>query len=319
MYTNGHAQLGPYIPFCSNNKLERTRELRTLLIFFLITYTASTAIAETVFTVRGPEYEGDQRMDYDYALVKLALDKTVPEYGSYRLERTPTGLNFKRAYEFVKSGMYPNFFVRVMASEQSFHELRPVIFPIDRGITGYRVALISSFSQSRISEISNLEDLQNFIVVQGLGWPDTKVLKANGMNVVTGPGFESMREMVAHGRVDMFLRGANEIEAEVTNQKPPVTLYIENELLIHYDFPRFFFTTKDNRAAAARLRDGLHAACEDGSFLKLWSNHFGKSIHKLNLSDRKYIELENPFLNKISTQLNALKNLPKECREIKLH
>ncbi|MBE7637342.1 transporter substrate-binding domain-containing protein [Sneathiella sp. P13V-1] len=258
-------------------------------------------------------------MNYDYALVKLALEKTISSYGSYRIERTPVGLNYKRAYEFAKSGLYKNFFLRAMVSDQSLNELRPVYFPIDRGITGYRIALISSFSQSRISKIETLEDLKKFQVVQGIGWPDTNILKSNGVKVVTGPGFESMREMVAHGRVDMFLRGANEVEAEVKNQKLPVTLYVESEILIHYPFPRFFFTTKDNHKAAKRLSEGLKLACEDGSFLKLWSDYFGKSIHKLNLSNRKYIKLENPYLEKISSKLNILQSLPAECKEIAIH
>ncbi len=279
---------------------------------------ALPAKAETVFTVRGPEYAGDTRMDYDYDVMKLALDLTVDSHGPYTLQKTPIGVNFKRAVEFAKQGRFPNFFLRNMVSEQSMNDLIPVIFPVERGITGFRVALIKSNLQDEIGNIEDISDLRKFDIIQGIGWPDNLILRANGLRVLTGPSFPRIWEMLVNDRAQLFLRGVNEISAEMQSGPKKMTISIEQNLVFHYPFPRFLFTSPENKSAVNRIKAGLIKACNNGSFVKLWRSYFQKSLDELKLDNRKMIHLRNPYLNAVSDLLRELDQLPAECREIRM-
>ena len=278
----------------------------------------TTAYAETLFTVRGPEYPGDVRMDYDFDILKLALDATIDTHGPYRLQKTPTGLNFKRAIETAQKGIFPNFFLRNMVTRKGMDEMIPVIFPVERGITGYRVALIKPNMQREIEKIDDFSDLRKFDIIQGIGWPDNQILRANGLRVLTGPSFPLIREMVLNNRAQLFLRGVSEIIPETQHNTDEISLSIEKKVLIHYPFPRFLFTAKENTDAALRIEAGLLKACLNGSFTKLWEKYFKKDIEALNLNQRKVFNLQNPFIADLEGLLAQFKKLPAGCRPLNM-
>ncbi len=273
--------------------------MRHVFILIALLYSVSVK-AETVYTVRGPEYAGDKRMDYDYAILNLALQKTVDEYGPYRLEQSMPGENFKRALQNARIGTYKNFFIRAAATPALSDHMASVPFPVDRGILGYRISFISNKIQGKIKEINTLDELRKYSVVQGIGWSDSRILKANGFKVNTGSSFASMFSMVTEGRSDLFLRGMNEILAEWRTNTNKAGLAIETSIAVHYPFPRFFYTTVGNADAAKRILTGLKIAYEDGSFNRIWRRHFGKSIKFVQLHNRKIFKLSNPFAVKLS-------------------
>jgi len=292
--------------------------LRYLFVFICVFFQTVPANAETVFTVRGPEYPGDSRMEYDYDLMKLALDLTVESHGPYKLVKTPIGLNYKRAMEFAKKGTFPNFFMRNVVSQDALQALTAVKFPVERGITGYRVAFIKPNLQEEIGQVENISDLRKYDIIQGIGWPDNLILRANGLRVLAGPSFSSIRDMVVNDRAQLFLRGVSEILQEYQQQADDIPLAIEKNLLIYYPFPRLLFTAKENTEAANRVEIGLLNACKNGSFTELWEKYFRENLEKLNLKSRKTILLKNPFLERIEELLQEFKKLPPECRPLAL-
>jgi hypothetical protein len=60
--------------------------MMTVLLIFLL---ADNSMAEFVVSVRSPEVLGDQRENYNLALIQLVLDKTVSEFGGYELRNIP--------------------------------------------------------------------------------------------------------------------------------------------------------------------------------------------------------------------------------------
>ncbi|MDZ7939284.1 MAG: hypothetical protein U5M53_13820, partial [Rhodoferax sp.] len=74
-----------------------------------------------VFTYRPGESSKDLRYEYDTAVLRLALEKTVAKYGAYQLVPSPS-MTFLRAFESLSRNIYPNFFVK-LSYEQKLVEL----------------------------------------------------------------------------------------------------------------------------------------------------------------------------------------------------
>jgi hypothetical protein len=173
----------------------------------------------------------------------------------------------------------------------------PVPFPIDKGLLGYRVALIDGRSKGRISHIHSLEDLRHLRVGQGSDWIDTRIYVHEQIPIETTADYESLVLMLLHGRFDLFPRGLYEIDPEFAAyaDRYPV-LAVDKHLLLHYSFCWAFYVSPSSPRLAARLTAGLERMLVDGSFNVFFARQFGKMLPDLHLRQRVVIELENPFL-----------------------
>ena len=267
--------------------------MKWLIILLFCSYT-SYVQAQTVFTTRAPESDGDKRQEYVRKVLELSLQKTEAEYGPYILELAPPSSTMKRSFADLRRGSYENFFIRDSVSKKSLSEFEFVPFPVDLGIVGYRAAFVAK--KNLLQSVTTLDDLKKHTVVQGLGWLDTKILRANGFNVETVGSYDGMFKIVASGRSDLFLRGVNELLAEWTTYKHIPGLAYDEHVLLYYPLPRFFLTSKQNKEAAKRVYRGLVMAYDDGSLQRLWRQFYGPSIDFVNLKSRRFFEIENPFL-----------------------
>ena len=77
-------------------------------------------------------------------------------------------------------------------------------------------------------------------------WPDVAVLRANGQQVIEAPNYETMFEMVALNRADLFCRSLHEIAAEAAAHAHLSDLAIEPHLLLHYELPQYLHTHPSN-------------------------------------------------------------------------
>jgi hypothetical protein len=91
--------------------------------------------------------------------------------------------------------------------------LRPIRIPLLKGLMGHRVLLIQADDQDTFSQVKTLEDLQKLRAGQGADWPDTGILRSNGIEVVTSSYYDALPRMLAAGRFDFFPRGAAEVLA----------------------------------------------------------------------------------------------------------
>ncbi len=253
----------------------------------------------TVFTYRQAESKLDQRYVYDHAVLQLALEKTRAKYGAFSLVPSPP-MNFLRAMHSLTANAYPNFFVKQSYEEQyvSSMKLTFVRFPVDLGIVGYRICFTNDETKQRLQSVNSLPDLQAFSMGQGYGWADVEILRSNGFNVTQAP-YESLFQMVAIGRFNLFCRGVNEFLEEWNRHKDIKGLTYDESIAIAYPLPRFFFTHPSNSKAAERIEEGILMAYKDGSLYELWHANYKESIDFAQLKKRKIFWLENPNLAQI--------------------
>lgn len=260
---------------------------------------AAKADLPVVFTHVAAESAADTRQLYNIAVLRLALEKTRPEYGHFRLEPAPR-MNTARALEEARRGTYPNFMV--MTSFQN-HMLDSGLdyarFPVDLGIAGFRICFVSPSAKKAVAKAKTLEELRRFSIGQGVGWADVDILRHNHFRVVTAPSYEELFQRVASNNFDLFCRGINELETEYNKRRMLPGLDYDRSFAFSYPLPRFFFSGKQNSKTLERVGKGLLLAHKDGSFRRLWREHYQHAVDFSRLKQRHVFLLETPNTNRI--------------------
>jgi len=253
-----------------------------------------------IVTYRPAADTGDYRFDYEYSVLKLALARTEEKYGPYELVKG-VGMNLPRTFHTARKDLLKNFFFKDSYSWEYNDGLIYVPVPVDLGIVGYRVCFTSEPLVAKIAAMSSLDELRTLTVGQGILWADTEILRHNHFKLFEVQEYKNLFPMVAAGRFELFCRGANEVMKEWQEYKHVKGLAIDQSFTLAYDLPRFFWTNKNNVAAAQRITEGLHAAYTDGSLLELWKQFNLESVEFVQLDRRKVFWLENPQLKGITT------------------
>lgn len=247
----------------------------------------------------------DSQYMYDYDLLRLALEKTRAEFGTYEIRASDIGMSQARAAEEIHSGSGKvNIFARSTAIE---HETRmlPVRIPLDKGLISYRVFLIRGDDQWRFSSVRSLDDLRKLSVGSYPTWTDTKVFRDNGFSVVTGESYEGLFRMLVANRFDFFSRSVDEAYREYDERKDLLpTMKVEEGLLLYFPTTRYFFLQRsaEGEKLARRVEQGLNMMIKDGSFDGLFKKYKGPLIERAHLRSRKVFRIPNPYLSQ-ETQL----------------
>lgn len=231
---------------------------------------------------------------YAKGLLKLALSKTPTKYNWQEpVENT--------SEERIVSMLMDNELDVVWyASTSNLEErLLPVRIPIYRGLLGYRVLMIKKGTQHKFDGVKTLEDLSQFSLGQGRFWADTQVLESNGLKVVKVLKYEGLFFMLDGDRFDGYPRGVHEPWSEI-QRYPKLALDVEQNILLSYINPFYFFVNKANPELARDIERGLRIAIEDGSFNEYFMSDptVKDVINKANLKDRVVLRLTNPGLPK---------------------
>ncbi|HEX5687564.1 MAG TPA: hypothetical protein VFY73_26415 [Ideonella sp.] len=249
------------------------------------------AAAETVTYARSGT-PGDARDIYPLKLLQLALDKSGT--AKYVLQVSDTPMLQGRAFVELAQGNT----IRVawgMTSIKRESELLPIRIPIYKGLIGWRLPLVREDRSEMFSEVRELPDLRRFVAGQGHDWPDTDILRGNGIEVIGVPLYESLFRMLPLGRFDYFPRSIVEIWAEEEQHRKD-GIVIDQHLLIRYPTAFYYFVNKKDVALAETIRNGLERALADGSFDKLFCMQYAQNIADARLEQRTTIVLLNPIL-----------------------
>lgn len=200
--------------------------------------------------------------------------------------------------------------VATSAEREEF--LTAIPFPVDGGLLGFRVCVVLPQSLPKFADIKSLDDFRasQIWIGQGSHWPDTPVLEANGIPVVTHSRYEILFGMLRNERFDCFARGVSEVLYDLEMEQDP-NLVIEPNLLIAYPMPSYLFVGPDDQETAHRLQLGIERAIHDGSFSEFLKRYYSRAVKELNLSQRRVIALDNPFLSEESRYIgrSTLENL----------
>ncbi|RZJ12450.1 MAG: hypothetical protein EOP39_03565 [Rubrivivax sp.] len=253
----------------------------------------SASATPQVVTLRVPESDTDPRTTYHDAVIRLALDQTVKSHGPYTLEFAPP-MNTQRALISAERKLYPGFVMSMSRGERRVGNLVPVRFPLHLGAAGYRVCFVSPQAEAAVAGARTLNDLRRFSIVQGAGWMDGAILRANGFRVEEVSRYEAMFGMVAQGRVDLFCRSVLEVGKESESHADMPGLMLDRSFVLVYDLPKFFYTHRDNQALVERLTRGLEMAYADGSLMNLFRAHLRASVRFADLPRRRVFKLSTP-------------------------
>jgi len=268
------------------------------LTLLLLLLQPSCALAEFVVSHRAPFTDGDKHHIYSTELLRLALEKTRKEYGDFTLRPIPPR-NYARALKAAVDDTYPSLIIETSYEQALTHhaKLDFINFPMDLGVLGYRVCFINPKLKASGKKIESLEDLRQYTFAHGVGRADTIIFRHNGLKVQEIDNYDGMFLMVIGGRVDFFCRGVNEILGEMEQFSQLKELTIDEQFVLIYPLPRFFYLNGKNKLAKKRIELGLQRAYADGSLQALWKTNFLPSLELVNLAQRKVIRLENPLLD----------------------
>jgi hypothetical protein len=167
--------------------------------------------------------------------------------------------------------------------------------PLYKGLIGWRLLLVRAADLPKFAAVRSLDDLKKLVALQGHDWPDTDILRANGLRVVTGANYELLFSMLAKRRGDYFPRGATEIWNEADAYRG-LDIVVEPTIALHYLAASYFFVNASDHELAEDLRKGLEAMVADGSFDRIFHRYHDEALQAANLKGRRVFELANPLL-----------------------
>jgi len=251
-----------------------------------------------LYVYNAPESPADQRYVYHWEILRTALERTTAAYGPFVLTPAVAMSERRQADELQRAT--GALTVMYLDTNPTFERsLEPVRIPVDKNLAGFRVFLIRAEDRARFAAVHTLEDLRALKVGLGLGWLDVEILRHSGFEVVTGSSYDGLFAMLVNRRFDGFLRGAVEILGEHEQRHAAMPdLAIEDSLLLYYPLPMYFWfsRTAQGRRLAARVRDGMQAMIDDGSYDRIFLAHHGHKIEQLHLASRRILEIPNPFV-----------------------
>lgn len=250
-------------------------------------------LADNSGTLRYPRRaDGDEfRSAYALAQLQLALDKAgsplrlEPSHYSMEQERALVNLEHNDRLDVAWS----------MTSIEREQRLLAVRIPLDKGLFGWRLALLPKNRAQLLKEVRNLDDLRQFSAGQGHDWPDSDILRGHGLPVRVSSNYGSLFRMLQAQRFDYFPRSVIEIWDELEHPRAK-QLVVDPHVLLHYPTAMYFFFSRKRPELAETVRIGMEKAIADGSFERLFQQHFAASLQRAQFDQRQLIELHNPLL-----------------------
>jgi hypothetical protein len=263
-------------------------------VLTLILLVASSLLCAEDKIIRVTDFN-DPNSEYAIKLLKLALSNVETRY---RIEVNPDDFSQARVNEEVSTGGILDL-LWTTGDTQTEALLRPIRIPIFKGLLGYRIFIINKDDQYKFDKITTLDELRKLTLGQGRTWADTRILEANGFNVVKTSKYDGLFYMVEGGRFDAFPRGVHEPFGELA-KRSKMNLAIEKKLMIAYKMPFYYFVSKTNDKLANDVETGLNRAIANGSFDTFFMNAptIKDVIEKADMKNRKVFYLDNPTLTK---------------------
>lgn len=247
-----------------------------------------------------PESPSDHRYDYQWEMLRTALERTRATWGAYELGAGPAMSERRQQEELERAG--GNLTIMYLGTTRELEaRLLPIRIPIDKDLEGYFVFLIRAGDQARFppGSLRTAGALRLHRFGLGQGWIDVDILQAGGLQVVTGSNYDGLFDMLAEGRFDLFPRSVVEVLEELEARKAThPMLAVEAHHLLHYPMPMYFWFARspEGHRLARRVEEGLRAMIADGTFDRIFLKYQKSKIQRLKLGERHLIEFPNPLL-----------------------
>ncbi|MBV8123936.1 MAG: transporter substrate-binding domain-containing protein [Pelomonas sp.] len=239
----------------------------------------------------------DPQLEYVTDLLRLALRYSGK---NFQVKPQPVEMAQQRTFMEIARGETSLDLMWTMTNPQrETSAMIPVRIPVDRGLLGWRLLLIRQADADRWRHVASIADMQSLVLGQGHDWPDTEILRANGLRVGTSSDYNSLFRMLLRGRIDGFPRSILEIGAELKAHADD-GLMVAPDLLLYYPAPSYFFVSPKRPELAEQIRQGLESSIADGSMQKLFKRYFGHLWAEFQLDERRVLRLKNPDLSPLT-------------------
>lgn len=280
-------------------------EVNLFRIFYLVLVvsylTINGASASSRIMLPAKLNEIDTRGDYYIELLRKSLEATIVSHGSFEIIFSDVVRVQERVLHDIELGNSDVNLTFSGASAKRDNALLPIRVPLAKGMLGYRIFIIRDNSSDFFKSAKTISDLNEKVACQGVGWPDTDILRTGGLNVETSPSYEGLFKMVSFGRCDYFPRAIHEPYLELSARTDVYpNLIVEDTWLIHYPLPTYYYLNKKDTDLAMRIEEGLRILMKTGEFEQHMRNHPATSnSYKMfeGLKGRKILELTNSFLH----------------------
>jgi Bacterial extracellular solute-binding proteins, family 3 len=242
-----------------------------------------------------PNVHGLGEGAFGFRALRLALQKCGRPF-ELNLLAAPT--NIPRSLRALERG---DVHVMDLGTSTDFEQqFQPIHLPIDRGLNGWRLLVVRADALARFAAVDGLADLAALSAGQGATWPDTALLRAAGLRVVTADRLDLLFKLLQAGRFDYLPLGLNEAHGFLRqHQALAPDAVVEPHLALVYPFARLFFVRRGDEARRAAIAEGLERAFEDGSFQALFAADPATqgALAQARLAERRVLQIANPGLS----------------------
>lgn len=265
--------------------------LRRLLVLALLLCTRALHAGEMPIRY----FPSGMIYEYRWKLLELALAHTRDTDGPFRLQAHPDDITQNRGIQLLQAGAIDVIALGTNAEREAV--LRPIRIDILRGMVGYRLLLIRGEDQAVLDRLDTEALRRQWVFGLNSQWADLPIMRANGFQVETSPGYDNLFAMLAARRFDAMPRGINEAQRELEQQRPRFPqLAVERNKALYFPYPVYFWVAKPDTKLAQRIETGLRSALADGSFRRLFETYHAREIAMLRQHPRQVIRLDNPVL-----------------------
>lgn len=259
--------------------------LATLLALFC----AAPLAAETLIY---PQHSNG--VDPEAYVVELLRQALVKSGGDYQLQPSHRPMPQSRAEQSLEQNDGMVQLMWTMTTKAREESLLPIRIPIYKGLIGWRVPLVRREDKDWLAKVQGVNDLKPMRFGQRADWPDTRILRDNGLQVITSQSYDSLFRMLDAGRFDLFPREVVVAWDEQTRAaQQGLALEVDEHIVIHYPTAFYFFTSRARADLATAIERGLETMIADGSFEALFQQYHGETLKRAGLERRRVIELEN--------------------------
>ncbi len=240
-----------------------------------------------------------KRDEYQFLLLRLALEKTKPAFGSYELHKNNERYTSLRSTRELERGEIVNIIAlptpiwkTEAASEERSLTIRK---PLLRGLLGYRKLLVRRADLPKFEKIKTQNELRQLVAGQGRDWEDLNVYKYNNFKVLDNADYYNLFAMLAAGRFDYIPLSVIEIDDMLArSSKYTDEFAVVPNLIIYYPFPVLYNLSVRHPELVGRLAKGLDMAEADGSLKQLFEKYFSEDVKKLRSGKLKIAVLKIP-------------------------
>ncbi len=241
----------------------------------------------------------EKRDAYQYHLLELALEKTLPTHGKYKLTKNNEKLTSLRSHRELQRGEAiniialptPSWTIRDADTQPPITIQKPLL----DGLLGYRKMVVRRSDLQKFERINSIADLQHLTAGQGRDWEDVNIYRHNNYSVVDNADYFNLFAMLAARRFDYIPLSVVEID-DIMLRFPKYSkdFVIVPNLIIYYPFPVLYNLNARHPELVERLTRGLEVAQADGSFQKLFQDYFGADLESLKTQNLKVFILKSP-------------------------